>query len=219
VYDSIGVFDVNGLERKDTITLQTLDLTGEDHTLFLPLWAEIPNQTEASLLIRERLLSTEHFHYPYGVPALPVIPDPNADPICLSVHLPWNQLIGEGLLAYGFREEAAALVSRLMNAVTQNLKRAGAFYTRYHAASGLGMGERNALPGLAPVGLFLQALGLQILSPEHIRLSGKNPFPWPVTVKYRGLVVSRSPGRTEVIFPNGQSVTTSDPTQSDIVAN
>jgi hypothetical protein len=218
IYDSIGTFDVNGLERRDTITIQTIDLTGEDHTLFLPLWARIPNQDEANQFVHNRLLSEEHFLHPFGAPALPLIPDPNADPICLSVHLPWNQLIGEGLLAYGFREEAAALVTRLMNAVTQNLKNSGAFFTRYHAASGMGMGERNALAGLAPVGLFLQALGLQLLSPEHIRLSGENPFPWPVTVKYRGLVVTRSAGRTEVTFPSGQSVKMTDPTNAEVLA-
>lgn len=218
IYDSIGTFDVNGLERRDTITVQTIDLTGEDHTLFLPLWARIPNQDEATQFVHNRLLSEKHFLHPFGAPALPLIPDPNADPICLSVHLPWNQLIGEGLLAYGFRREAAALVTRLMNAVTQNLKNSGAFFTRYHAASGMGMGERNALAGLAPVGLFLQALGLQLLSPEHIRLSGENPFPWPVTVKYRGLVVTRSAGRTEVTFPSGQSVNMTDPTNAEVLA-
>ena len=105
-----------------------------------------------------------------------------------------------------------------MSAVTQNLKSSGAFFTRYHAASGMGMGERNALAGLAPVGLFLQTLGLQIFSPERIRLSGENPFPWPVTVKYRGLVVTRSAGRTEVTFPSGQSVTMTDPTQAEVHA-
>lgn len=218
VYNSLGVFDVTGLERRDTITIQSLDLTGEDHTLFLPLWARIPNQDEAAQFIQNRLLSEEHFLHPFGVPALPLIPDPNADPICLSVHLPWNQLIGEGLLAYGFRTDAAGLVTRLMNAVILNLKQSGAFYSRYHAASGMGMGERNTLAGLAPLGLFLQTLGLQIHSPDHIRLSGENPFPWPVTVKYRGLVVTRSTGQTQVTFPSGQSVTTNDPTDAEVHA-
>ena len=218
VYDSLGTFEITGLERRDTVTIQTLDLTGEDHTLFLPLWAEIPNQTEAELLVRNRLLAAGHFNHPFGIPALPPIPDPNADPICLSVHLPWNQLIGEGLLAYGFRQEAAMLVIHLMDAIIQNLKHSGAFYTRYHAESGMGMGERNALAGLAPVGLFLQTLGVQILSPERVRLSGENPFPWTVTVKYRGLVVTRSSGQTEVIFPSGQSVTVTDPTNAEVVA-
>ena len=61
VFDSLGAFEVTGLERRDTITIQTLDLTGEDHTLFLPLWAEIPNQTEAELLVTNRLLSAGAF--------------------------------------------------------------------------------------------------------------------------------------------------------------
>jgi hypothetical protein len=138
---------VTGLERRDTITIQSLDLTGEDHTLFLPLWAEIPDQDEAARLVQNRLLSAEHFHHPFGAPALPLIPDPNADPICLSVHLPWNQLIGEGLLAYGFRSERRRVGRAPDNAVILNLKQSGAFYTRYHAASGMGMGERNTLAG------------------------------------------------------------------------
>ena len=42
--------------------------------------------------------------------------------MAMSVHLPWNNLIGEGLLAYGFRDEAAQLTTRLMNAVVSGLK-------------------------------------------------------------------------------------------------
>ena len=44
------------------------------------------------------------------------------NPVCQAVHLPWNVLIGEGLLGYGLRAEAVLLTTRLMAAVTQNLK-------------------------------------------------------------------------------------------------
>jgi hypothetical protein len=37
-----------------------------------------------------------------------------------------------------------------------------------------------------------------------------NPYPWPVTVKYRGLTVLRQKEKTVVIFPDGQTVTVSD---------
>ena len=86
-----------------------------------------------------------------------------------------------------------------------------AFYQRYHADTGLGLGERNALTGLAPVGLFLQALGVQVFSPTRIRLEGKNPFPWPVTVQYKGLTILRGLDRTEIKFPNGKSVSVDNP--------
>jgi hypothetical protein len=123
-------------------------------------------------------------------------------------------LIGEGLLAYGYRREATRLTAHIMSAVIQNLKRSQAFYRTYHAETGAGQGERNTLHGLAPLGLFLAALGVEIQSPTRVILSGENLFPWPVTVKYKGLTVTRSMGQTEVIFPNGQPVTLTDPTNA-----
>jgi hypothetical protein len=98
-----------------------------------------------------------------------------------------------------------------MTGIIHNLKQKRAFYQRYHAETGLGLGERNAVSGLAPVGLFLQVLGVQVFSPTRIYLEGKNPFPWPVTVQYKGLKVLRGLDRTEIKFPNGKSVIVDDP--------
>jgi hypothetical protein len=96
----------------------------------------------------------------------------------LSVSLPWNTLIAEGLLAYGFRAEATRLTAHLMNAVIQNLKQNRAFYQRYHAETGAGIGERNSLTGFAPVGLFMQALGVTILS-VHAGAAGRDAISSP----------------------------------------
>ena len=115
------------------------------------------------------------------------------------------------MLAYGFREEAARQVAHFMTGVIKNLKQKRAFYQRYHADTGLGLGERNAVSGLAPVGLFLQVLGMQVFSPTRVRLAGRNPFPWQVTVQYKGLKIVRGLDRTQVIFPNGKSVSVDDP--------
>jgi hypothetical protein len=98
-----------------------------------------------------------------------------------------------------------------MSGVIKNLKEKRAFYQHYHADTGLGLGERNAIGGLAPVGLFLQVLGVQVLSPTCVRLEGNNPFPWPVTIQYKGLSILRGLDRTEVRFPNGKSVNIDDP--------
>jgi hypothetical protein len=216
VYTSIGHFEFHGLNRKDRLSLQTVDLTIADHTLLLPLWAKVPSEHEAQTLLYRTILDAEHFDHPFGIPALPKVSVRESDPVCLSVHLPWNQLIGEGLLAYGYRRETARLVAHLMSAVIQNLKKSHAFYRNYHAETGAGLGERNALHGLAPVGLFLQTLGVGIFSPSRVRLSGENPFAWPVTVKYRGLTVTRQIGQTEIIFPNGQSTLLKDPNESEV---
>jgi hypothetical protein len=216
VYTSLGQFELAGVTRKAQVSIQTLDLTFEDHTLFLPLWAGIPHPAEVELLTGRRLFKAENFGRPYGAPAVPAVSLPEAEALSMSVHLPWNALIMEGLLNYDRRQEAATLFVRVMNAIIGSLKRDRAFRERYHAETGAGLGERNALAGLAPVGPFLKILGAEILSPHHVRLSGSNPFPWPVTVKYRGISVTREFGQTEITFPGGQSISRDDPTDADV---
>ncbi len=210
VYERLGRVDVIGLDAKDKVVVRTVDLTAQDHTLLLPLWAGLPDQPRAQTLIGRALLDAARFDKPFGIPALAPCPDPEADAVCSGVHLPFNQFIGEGLLAYGFHTEAARLVEHLMSAVVKNLKANRAFYQRYHAETGAGIGERNALTGLAPLGLFLQTLGVTILSSSKVRLEGKNPFAWPVTIRYRGLTIRRGLEATEVTFLNGKSATVTD---------
>lgn len=220
VYTQLDEIEVAGLEPNDQVKVSTIDYTQEDQTLFLPLWARIPEERHAGSLIKRSLLDTDRFYHPFGVSACASLPCPpsrccaQAEAICLSVQMPWQQLIGEGLLAYGYQAEAAQLIARLMNAVILNLKEQHAFYRAYHAERGVGIGERNALAGLAPLGLFLQTLGVQFLPGSRLRLSGKNPFPWPVTVKYRGLSVTRRADQSEVTFPDGRTVALSDPSDA-----
>jgi hypothetical protein len=164
----------------------------------------------AQTLIGRTLLDATRFDKPFGIPACASSPDPKADAVFSSIYLPWNQLIGEGLLAYGFQIQAARLVEHIMAAVVKNLKETRSFSQRYHAETGAGLGERNALTGLAPLGLFLQTLGVTILSATSVKLEGKNPFEWPVTIRYRGLTVTRGADSTEVVFANGKSVTVTD---------
>ena len=109
------------------------------------------------------------------------------------MHLLWNLFICEGLLKYGFRSDAARIVAHNMTAIIQNLKQNRAFYARYHSEKGIGLGERNSLTGLAPVGLFMKVLGVEVLSGTRVKLEGTNPFPWDVTVNYKGLKVIRRP--------------------------
>lgn len=210
VYSKIGKIIVRGVNKEDKVVVRTVGLRSEDQTQLLPLWAEMMSKQQAQVMIGRTLLNAERFDRPFGIPACPSVPRKAAEPICLSVHLPWNQLIVEGLLAYGFRSEATRLFVHLMNAVLQNLKDNNAFYQYYNAEVGTGIGERNALSGLAPVGLFLKILGVQIYSPTRVRLEGQNPFPWTVRVKYRRLTVKRYADRSEVIFPNGKQVEVTD---------
>ncbi|MBE0683623.1 MAG: hypothetical protein IH589_17080 [Anaerolineales bacterium] len=210
IYTRIGRVSVSGLDEKDKINVRIIDTTGEDITLALPLWAGALDKQQAYTLVGRNLMTAERFDRPFGMQFLPLSPDPEAESVSMSVSLPWNMLIAEGLLAYGFRAEATRLTAHLMNAVIQNLKQNHAFYQRYHAEKGTGIGERNSLHGLAPVGLFMQALGVTILSSTRVKLEGKNLFPWPVTIKYKGLTVVRGMEQTTVTFMNGESVLVKD---------
>jgi hypothetical protein len=210
VYPKLAKVSVRGLNDEDTVVISTLDFTSEDHTLFMPLWAGVPDEQHAQIMIGRALLDAHRFHRPYGIPACPLLMQPEAESVSQAVHLPWNLFICEGLLKYGFRSDAARIVAHIMTAIVQNLKQNSAFYARYHAENGTGIGERNMLTGLAPVGLFLQVLGVQILSSTRVKLEGENPFPWEVTICYKGLKVLRGHARTLVTFSNGKSVTVTD---------
>ena len=226
LYTRLDAVEISGVEPRDQVSVQIMDFAGEDVSLLLPLWAGIPSPPRLQAFISRTLLSAERFWKPFGLPACPSgisKPRPTAadramDSTCQAVHLPWNTLIGQGLLAYGMRTEAAQLVARLMSAVIQNLKKQHAFFRAYHAGTGLGIGERNPLQGLAPLGLFLETLGVVIQSPTRLTLAGKNPFPWPVTVKYRGLTVTRQAEQTVIVFPDGQTLTLDDPTDAVVSA-
>jgi hypothetical protein len=210
VYTRVGLVTVTGLEEKDRINVKIIDTTGEDITLGLPLWAGVPEKQKAYALVGRNVMTAERFDRPFGMQFLPLSPDPEAESVSMSVSLPWNTLIAEGLLAYGFRAEATRLTAHLMNAVIQNLKQNRSFYQRYHAEKGTGIGERNSLHGFAPVGLFMQALGVTIFSSSRVRLEEKNLFPWPVTIKYKGLTITRGLEQTTVTFMNGESAIVKD---------
>jgi len=216
VYPKLSKVVIKELGEQDTVKISTLDVSSEDHTLVTPLWAGIPDEAHAQIMIGRALLDTKRFHRPFGLPACPTLTSPDADSISQAVHLPWNLLACEGLLRYGFRADAARLFAHNMNAIIQNLKQNRAFYEHYHAEKGTGIGERNALSGLAPAGLFMKVLGVEIISATRVKLEGTNPFPWDVTVQYKGLKIIRGANKTEVIFPNGKSVTVTE-TESTVV--
>jgi hypothetical protein len=204
IYNFIESVEVTGIEEDDQIDVEVMDLSLLDHTLLLPLWAGIPDKERARRLIHENIIRPDLFWKTFGIPACP---NSSTDPSYPghAIHMIWNSFIGEGLLKYGYKQESVELVTKLMKVVIRNLKVNNSFYNYYHAESGVGLGERNSLGGLVPIRLFLDTLGVRIISPNKVFLSGKNPFPWPVTLGYRGLVVIRDFHRTKITFPGGQT--------------
>jgi hypothetical protein len=210
LYQSVGKVEVQGLNPGDTIRVYLAGYQGQDLSLLLPLWAGIPKARPARLMVEQTLRNPATFWQPHGLPFC--IEDPQVDDsgTGFAVNFAWNSLVIEGLMRYGFTEYAAELISRLMNASIQSLKLDGAYRRSYHARSGLGSGDLNALTGLAPLGAFLSVLGVKVHTTRRLELSGSNPFPWPVTVKYRGLTILRQKDKTTIVFPDGQTITTQD---------
>jgi hypothetical protein len=245
VYTGLANITISGLEKHDRVQVSVMDFSAEDISLFLPLWAGIPNFDRVHALVHRSLLAEDRFGSHFGIPLCTPVPaskkgstDGNSSSaadssltqtpaLSQAIHLPWNILIGKGLLEYDLQAEAADLTRQLMTAVVQNLKQRHSFARAYHASNGSGIGERNSIHGLTPLGLFLETLGVRIeskpITPDASRgmrviLRGKNPFPWSITVKYRGLIITRHKDQTLVVFPSGQSVTLDDPTDTVISA-
>jgi hypothetical protein len=203
--------EIQGLEDDDQIIVESVRLADMDHTLLLPLWSGIPSERHAQILVNQTVTSPSLFWRSFGLPACPMASNRPEAGICQSVHTIWNRLIGEGMLDYGYQMEAGELLGRIMKAMTKSIKETGSFFRYYNAETGEGIGERDALGGLAPIGLFLSALGVHLISSYKVFITGFNPFPWPVTVKYRGLTVLRQLDGTQITFPDGQTISVKDP--------
>lgn len=189
--------------------LSTVDYSQEDISLFLPLWAGIPTAEQARQMVEETFL--KRYLQLLGAPMWRLHAGVNGPDAACAVSLPWNSLVIEGLLRYGYRTAAADLFTRLMNQVVNSLVEDHAFRAAHHAVTGAGLGENNSLHGLPPLGLFLQLAGLKKISPRQVILEGLNPFPRPITVQYRGTTVRLFETYSEVVFASGKTVVVHGP--------
>jgi hypothetical protein len=198
--------EVSGLAAEDELVVETAGQREDDISLLLPLWGQIPSKKRAEVIVKKNIIPEGHYCHPNGLSFTPGPWTPGDSESGARISLIWNQLIIEGLLAYGFRKEAAGLFEKLMDGMVQSLRQQHAFYPFLQAAGGAPVGERNRLDGLAPIGLFLEVLGVQLLTGRSVIVKESNPFPWPVTVKFRGLCLTRHEKFTRVTFADGQTI-------------
>jgi hypothetical protein len=208
IFLKIDRIEIAGLQPEDEGSLTTIDFTQSDISQFLPLWAHVPGTIQAQSAIKSL---TNLFMRPSGIPACKNSQHPGYPASLSGVSMLWNHLMGEGLLAYGDRTAAADLVTRLMTTLVNNLRTTGRFCELYHAETGSPLGENQTLHGLAPIGLFLRTLGLGPITDHSVIVQGNNPFPWPVTVKYRGMNVTCHGNETSVTFRDGQTIRVNGP--------
>jgi hypothetical protein len=212
VYATLARIELDGFDPLDDICIETVDYHRTDISGLLALWAGVATPEQAGMIVQKSILAPEGYGQPYGLPLIPGTPG-SALEAPRDVSVQWNGLVLEGLVRYGYRQEAAEIIGRLMRAMTASYTAEGSLHPLYDAFSGRPGGERDHLAGLFPVRTFLDVLGVRPVSGREVLLAGNNPFSGPVTVKYRGMKVFRQATQTLVTFPDGQTslVTTSEP--------
>ncbi len=216
IFRRLDSIRITGLPQGARLVLRTLHTRQGCLDSLLPLTAGVPEEGRARVLIEETLLNPEKYWQACGIPLAPW--DEAPEPPLQMVSLLWNTWLGYGLLRYGYRQQSAELVTRLMEALAADLEREGALRQQHHCHSGDGAGERNTLDSLPPLGLFLETLGVRIYSQWRVRLEGRNPYPWPVEIRFRGLHIHRGAARTEITFPDGQTAVVDDPAPCVVAA-
>ncbi len=112
----------------------------------------------------------------------------------------------DGLIRYGFYSEANKLVNGLMEAIIKSNQTDGAMHQNYNAITGQGIGRANHLVGLAPVGLFLRNLGIEIRSAHEIVSWGTCPYPQEIRIQFQGTQIIRSERDIEIRFQDGEKI-------------
>jgi len=139
--------------------------------------------------------------YPYG---LPNYEQKTEETITTgTVNPAWNSLVFEHLLEVGAKQEAAELFASLMRGAIQVLKQAHCTYYGYSSQNAIPLGKSNGVIGLLPLHTFLELAGIRLLAPDRVQITGEFPFPWRLSLRYRGFEVVREGKNTTVTLPDG----------------
>jgi hypothetical protein len=211
-FQSVKSIEITGLSDEFMVEIWTADFSREDQTLLLPLWAGIPDRQRADRLVQETILDPKRFWRAFGIPSCSA-----EDPAFTTgkasgagaVGMFWNTLICEGLIEHGYTFQAVELVSRLTEATIVALRNDKAFRENYDPDEPRAFGDRGHICGTAPVHLFLQTLGVRLISTRKIELRAGNPYPWPIVLRWRGVVIQYEADQCKVTFPNGYQETVS----------
>lgn len=206
-YQSIDQITIWNLPDGIPWKLEYVELNQSDLTQFMPLWAGMVDDKQAESMIIKNLLPHWSDPFPSGLPMMIRLQKHSRNKMTpFPVHIGMVSMIVDGVLRYGFQEEAGQLVNKLMEAIINIIRQTGSFVDHLDAKTGLATGTRNSMLGLPPIGLFLRSLGLEIFSSERMALSGRNPYPWDVTIYFKGTRIIRCRDETEITFRDGQSI-------------
>jgi hypothetical protein len=218
IYKTIEQIEITGILPDDEVIIQTPCLTFIDQTLLLPLWAGTASEDKAKILINLTIMNKKRFLSPFGIRSYVDFQNLNETPEeAPTTHLLWESLILDGMIRYGERKKAAEVFTRMMKAVVHSLNTDMTFHNFYHSETGKPLGTTNSLTSLIPIGLLLNILGVKIINSSKVEITGSNPFPWPVTIKFRGLTIVQQEKKALVIYADGQNITV-DNNQPQIIS-
>lgn len=199
---------IRGLSRVYKVYARTLDSSRLDINALLPLWTGRLSSERAAALV-DLALDAAHFLQPNGLTMVSAS-DRNYDPSNArgggGIWIYWLTLVCEGLLKAGYRQEATAIVKRLLDALARVLKRDGRLAQFYHADEAKGFGEDHHLGGIAPLKLLSDVIGIRIIAADKVWLGGEFTWGHPVTVEQHGVMVTRGLEESRVEFPSGYTV-------------
>ena len=186
-----------------SLDLATMDLSMPDISCLLPTSRELISTIQLQSILKAYFQANKP-RYQYGLPEILSLPKSMASDFPDLINLPWNFLLLEVLLDKSLISDASDLFSRLMSLVISSLKRCHAFFEYFSAKDGSPKGHRHSLSGIVPISLYMKMIGVRIISPTAVEISGECPFSGEIAVKYRGMHIIRNGKVTRVILPNGQ---------------
>jgi hypothetical protein len=186
-----------------SMDLTTMDLTIPDISCLMPISGELISASQFHSALKSYIQAGKS-RYQFGLPEILNLPKSMPTDFPDLINLPWNFLLLEILLDNSHIKVATDLFSRLMSLITYSLRHNHAFFEYFGAKDGYPMGHKHSLSGIAPIMLYLRMIGVRIISPTAVEISGESPFPGEITVKYRGMQINRNGKVTRVILPNGQ---------------
>jgi hypothetical protein len=193
---------VEGPSAGMTFSLEIPNLARQDLSHFLPLWSRAVSSPRAEKMFA-RLGEGSEFDSPSGLRFLPRSDPAAGQTAAGGVWMFWNMLMGEAAIRYGRHELACAWTGKWMHALAEALRADRSFRSCYDPERAGGSGPRNSLQGIFPIGFFLSALGVHPVASNRVWAGGRSIFPFPVTLRWRGMWMRREGDALQVEFPSG----------------
>jgi hypothetical protein len=185
------------------LRIEVPDLRRMDLSNFLPLWGRAVSGPRAGRMWM-RLEEGADFDTASGLRFAPAA-DPGAGRGASGdVWMFWNMLMGEAAVRAGKAGLAHGWIEKWMRTLAESLRADRSFRSRYEPDRPGGSGPRNSLQGIFPVGLFLSALGVRPVAFNRVWVGGRSIFPFPVTVRWRGMTIRREADSAQVDFLSGR---------------